>query len=94
MLVRLTPQNVHKTAPLGTSLPQLGQYGMMPIFFSKYKEFSLSDPRAQPSGFPIGQTYLYVLVAVVIAIAVGSIAFMMRRKKKPPELVTPTAPTA
>jgi len=48
---------------------------------------------AQPSALPFDQTYLYVLVAVVIAIAVGSIAFVMRRKKKPPEVVTPTAPT-
>jgi len=49
--------------------------------------------QAQQSGFPFDQIYLYILVAVVIAIAVGSIAFVMRRKKKPPEVVTPTAPT-
>ena len=49
--------------------------------------------QAQPSGLPFDQTYLYVLVAMVIAIAVGSMAFVMRRKKKPPEIVTPTAST-
>jgi len=43
-LVRLTPQNLQKTALWGTSLPQLGQYDMTSIFFSKYKEFSVSDP--------------------------------------------------
>jgi len=48
--------------------------------------------QAQPSGLPFDQTYLYVLVAVVIAIAAGSIAFVMRRKKKPP-VVTSNAPT-
>jgi hypothetical protein len=47
--------------------------------------------QAQSLGLPIDQTYLFILVAVVIAIAVGSIAFVMRRKKKPPEVVTPTA---
>ena len=50
--------------------------------------------QAQQSGLPFDQTYLYILAAVVIAIAVGAIAFVMRRKKKPPEAVTPTAPTA
>jgi len=49
--------------------------------------------QAQPSGLAFDQTYLYVLVAVVIAIAVGSIALLMRRKKKPSEVATPTAPT-
>jgi parallel beta-helix repeat protein len=49
--------------------------------------------QAQPSGLPFDQTYLYVLVAAVIAVAVASIAFVMRRKKKPPEVRTPTAPT-
>ena len=50
--------------------------------------------QVQPSGLPIEPNYLYILAAVVVAIAVGSIAFVMRRKKKPPEAVTPTASTA
>jgi hypothetical protein len=47
--------------------------------------------QAEPSALPVDQTYLYVLAAVAIVIAVGAIAFVMRRKKKPPEVVTPTA---
>lgn len=40
--------------------------------------------QAESSGFPIDQTYLFILAAAVTAIAVGSIAFVIRRKKKTP----------
>jgi len=50
--------------------------------------------QAQQTGLPFDQTYLYILVAGVIVIAVGSTAFVMRRKKKHPEIVTSTAPTS
>ncbi|MBT0160805.1 hypothetical protein G4O51_12570 [Candidatus Bathyarchaeota archaeon A05DMB-2] len=41
--------------------------------------------QAAPSGLPIEPIYLYILVALVIIIAVGATAFLVHRKKKPPE---------
>jgi hypothetical protein len=41
--------------------------------------------QAQQSELPIDQTYLYVLAAVTITIAVGAIAFVIRKKRKTPE---------
>jgi parallel beta-helix repeat protein len=43
--------------------------------------------QAAPSGFPIEPIYLYILAALAIIIAVGAVAFIVRRKKKPPEEV-------
>ena len=43
--------------------------------------------QAAPSGLPIEPIYLYILAALVIIIAVGATAFIMHRKKKPPEEV-------
>jgi parallel beta-helix repeat protein len=40
---------------------------------------------ATPSGLPIESIYLYILAALAIIIAVGVVAFIVRRKKKPPE---------
>jgi parallel beta-helix repeat protein len=41
--------------------------------------------QAAPSGLPIEPIYLYILVALAIIVAVGTAAFLVRRKKKPPE---------
>jgi len=49
--------------------------------------------QAQTVGLPFDQTYLFIIAALVIAMALGSIAIVMRRKKKPPEIVTATEPT-
>jgi hypothetical protein len=42
---------------------------------------------AAPSGLPIEPIYLYVLAALATIIVVGAVAFIVRRRKKPPEKV-------
>jgi heme/copper-type cytochrome/quinol oxidase subunit 2 len=44
-----------------------------------------TPPPAPLSDFPIEAVYLIILVAFPIIIAVGAVAFIVRRKKKPPE---------
>ena len=54
-----------------------------PFLTSPIPEFPLAP--AAPSGFPIEPIYLYILTALAIIITVGAVAFIVRRKKKPPE---------
>jgi hypothetical protein len=41
--------------------------------------------QATPSGLPIEPVYLYILAALAIIVAVGAVAFIVRRRKKTPE---------
>jgi parallel beta-helix repeat protein len=43
--------------------------------------------QAGPSGLPIEPIYLYILAALAIIVAIGTAAFLVRRKRKPPEEV-------